>query len=367
MSPQRRCATRRLLALGLVVALAAPAIALSKRVAVSVDGVAHELRTYAGTVGDLIEAQGIELAAGDRVLPAPNAGLADGTRIRILRSITVGLAIDEQPVRQLKGTFRTVAGALAAAGITDTRGLEVSPGPRTILEGGESIVVRSPRTITLTVGGQTQEVSTLLSRLDLLLVDLGIDLGVADRIEPGLGAPLTEGLHVRIQRLEYADEVVEVALEHPTERRGTSELFEGSSRVVQEGEDGLRRETYRVTYVDGEETHRSLILEEVVREPVARIVEVGTRKRPSYDVDSNSVWYKLAQCESGGRWDYDGPSGYDGGLQFHPDTWTRWKLSGYPTYAWQASAAQQIEVGKRVQRAQGWGAWPKCARKLGLY
>lgn len=367
MSPQRRSLTRRTLALTVVAALGVPAIALSKQVAVSVDGAVHQMRTYAGTVGDLIADQGIELAAGDRVLPSPNADLSDGTRVRILRTITVGLTIDDQPTRLVKGTFRTVGGALAAAGITETAQLEVTPDLRAPLEGGETIGVHSPRTVTLDVGGEVEEVSTHITRLDLLLVDLGIDLGEADRITPGLGSPITDGLTVTIARVAYEDVVEEVVLEHTTERRGTSELFEGSSRVVQDGADGLRHDTYRITYVNGEETSRALLVEEVVREPVPTIVEFGTRKRPSYDVDSDSVWYRLAKCESGLRWDYNGPSGYDGGLQFHPNTWTRWKISGYPTYAWQASAAQQIEVGKRLQRAQGWGAWPACAKKLGLY
>ena len=54
------------------------------------------------------------------------------------------------------------------------------------------------------------------------------------------------------------------------------------------------------------------------------------------------------------------------GLQFHPGTWRRWKPAGYPEYAWQASAQQQIEVARRLQAAVGWGAWPGCRAKLGL-
>ena len=37
--------------------------------------------------------------------------------------------------------------------------------------------------------------------------------------------------------------------------------------------------------------------------------------------------------------------------------------SGYPN---QASPDTQIAMGQRLQAAQGWGAWPGCARKLGL-
>lgn len=83
------------------------------------------------------------------------------------------------------------------------------------------------------------------------------------------------------------------------------------------------------------------------------------------------VWDRLAQCESHGEWNYGphsnwGSKIYHGGLQFHPRTWTAYKLSGYPTYAYQATREQQIEVGKRVLAAQGWGAWPACSRELGL-
>ncbi len=83
-------------------------------------------------------------------------------------------------------------------------------------------------------------------------------------------------------------------------------------------------------------------------------------------VPSGSVWDRLAKCESNNRWSYNGGSGFDGGLQFHPKTWTAYKLDGYPTYAWQATREQQIAAAERVLEVQGWGAWPACSRKLGL-
>lgn len=78
------------------------------------------------------------------------------------------------------------------------------------------------------------------------------------------------------------------------------------------------------------------------------------------------VWDRLAECESDGRWDYNGLSGFDGGLQFHPGTWSAYRSPSDPAYAWQASRARQIAVAERVLEAQGWAAWPSCARQLGL-
>lgn len=79
-----------------------------------------------------------------------------------------------------------------------------------------------------------------------------------------------------------------------------------------------------------------------------------------------AVWLELAVCESGingkPRWDYNGPSGFDGGLQFHPMTWTEFGGQGY---AHEASPAEQVAVAELVLESQGWGAWPACSEKLG--
>lgn len=92
---------------------------------------------------------------------------------------------------------------------------------------------------------------------------------------------------------------------------------------------------------------------------------------------ARSVWDQLADCESG-SWTGDGgfvtgsanwgatAGTFEGGLQFHPDTWDGFKDPGMPDAAYQASREQQIAIAERVLDAQGWGAWPVCSRKLGL-
>ncbi len=69
-------------------------------------------------------------------------------------------------------------------------------------------------------------------------------------------------------------------------------------------------------------------------------------------------WDAIAQCESGGRWHID--STYDGGLQFHPDTWLAYGGGRYARYAWQATREQQIAIAEKVLAGQGPGAWPNC-------
>jgi peptidoglycan hydrolase CwlO-like protein len=80
---------------------------------------------------------------------------------------------------------------------------------------------------------------------------------------------------------------------------------------------------------------------------------------PPAPVSSGGLdWDAIAECESGGDWDLD--STYDGGLQFHPDTWLGYGGGTYARYAWQASREQQIAIAEKVLAGQGPGAWPHC-------
>jgi hypothetical protein len=117
-------------------------------------------------------------------------------------------------------------------------------------------------------------------------------------------------------------------------------------------------------------------------EPVPMTEQASTTTR--------KVWDDLADCESGNwidggrsfqlgsaRWDWAAPGSevppwgttkHHGGLQFLPSTWD-WvapMVGVSAPYAYSASREEQIRVAEKTLELQGWGAWPVCARKLGL-
>ncbi|GAA2310403.1 LysM peptidoglycan-binding domain-containing protein [Streptomyces kunmingensis] len=79
------------------------------------------------------------------------------------------------------------------------------------------------------------------------------------------------------------------------------------------------------------------------------------------------VWDRIARCESGGDWHINTGNGYFGGLQFSASTWRAFGGGAYASTADRASKAQQIAVASKVQRVQGWGAWPTCSARAGAY
>lgn len=96
-------------------------------------------------------------------------------------------------------------------------------------------------------------------------------------------------------------------------------------------------------------------------EPDLTVEDLRVQPEPPY-----GVWDRLAMCEATGNWASRSNPIYKGGLQFDSTTWAR---HGGHEFAWRAdyaTRAQQIIVAERTLRAQGWGAWPVCSRRLGL-
>ena len=87
---------------------------------------------------------------------------------------------------------------------------------------------------------------------------------------------------------------------------------------------------------------------------------------PAASAAPDSAWDKLAECESGSRWDINTGNGYHGGLQFSPRTWSAFGGKEFAPVAYQASREEQIVVAERVLAEQGWNAWPSCSRKTGV-
>lgn len=147
-----------------------------------------------------------------------------------------------------------------------------------------------------------------------------------------------------------------------------SELLSGFVSIVEdrariaaldERAGALRREVRRL------DARRDALVDEL-QALVRRIrdVKLASERAPDmpFLVTYSADWEAISMCESSGRWHID--STYDGGLQFHPDTWLGFGGGEFARYAWQATKWQQIAIAERVLVVQGPQAWPNCFRAL---
>ena len=75
-------------------------------------------------------------------------------------------------------------------------------------------------------------------------------------------------------------------------------------------------------------------------------------------------WDRIAQCESGGKWNTATGNGYYGGLQFSPSTWKAYGGKGSRAQGQQEPSRSRSP--SACSQTQGWKAWPACSKKARL-
>ena len=98
---------------------------------------------------------------------------------------------------------------------------------------------------------------------------------------------------------------------------------------------------------------------------LAAVTAVGVADTPA-QAATTRTWDRIAHCESGGRWHINTGNGYYGGLQISPGTWRGYGGKHFAALPSRATKAEQIRIGERIKRGQGWRAWPSCSARLGL-
>ena len=70
---------------------------------------------------------------------------------------------------------------------------------------------------------------------------------------------------------------------HGTRKVNDSSLPKGTTKVRTAGVDGQKTVTYKVTYLDGQETGRTVVSELVTKQPVTEVIAVGTKSTQQCD------------------------------------------------------------------------------------
>lgn len=376
----RRKTRRALVAVGVAAVLAASgavaAAAAHKDVQLDVDGEIVNVSSFAGDVGNVLEAQGITIAEHDLVVPGVDEPLTDGAEIVVRTAEQITVSIDGAPT-QLWTVGDTAAQALTM--IADSGRDATVTASRTSGRVALDLPLTSGGPVTFVVDGEDRTVEIDgVADLSTALLRAEIEVGDHDKVSVAVGEDGTPV--VTITRIASQESTRTESLDFETVKQGTDDLYEGQERVVQDGHEGERTYSYVEYTVDGEVVSSQLVGTEVTTQPEDRVIEYGTAERPKPPAPtstssssgssgsgggtvSGDVWAALAQCESGGNPATNTGNGYYGLYQFSLGTWQSVGGSGLPS---DASAAEQTQRAQILQARSGWGQWPACSAKLGL-
>ena len=344
-------------------------VTAGKAVTVQVDGSTRNVRTYASTVGSVLEQQGIAVGAHDTVAPSTSAPLADGMRVDVLRGRPVQLVVDGV-AHQLWTTAGSVDQLAKALGDRFAQAyLSVSRSARIPLS-GLVLDVRMPKSVTVVYGGHPTVLVTTAATWADAMAQAGLSLGSTAELSVPATSPPVEGQHVTVVMTGIRMVRRAVPIAFPTVKTTTSSLYVGTHRVLSVGRAGRWTEVWRYTLHDGVVISRRLISRRLVADPLPEVVAYGTRPHtakastgyPATSVDSLN-WAALANCESGGNPRAVGGGGtYFGLYQFSLGAWHGVGGKGSPI---DASPAEQTYRAKLLYLQRGGaGAWPYCGKFL---
>jgi uncharacterized protein YabE (DUF348 family) len=363
---------RRIAQAAVVTTLVAGAIGVShldKSVTLSVDGKTSTVHAFGSTVGDILSKQDINVGSHDVVVPAPGTPVSDGQKVVVRYGRKLTVTIDGK-TREYWTTATTVNAALQELGIrADSAKLSASRS-QTLGRQGLVLSVTTPKDVVVRVDGKNLTGTSTGATVADVLTELGVRQDSDDRVKPGLTTAVTDGLKIAVQRVTASQVKATQVVPAPVTKKSDSTLAVGQTKTLKAGSDGAKIVTYKITKVDGKVESKKAIGSTVTEQPVAKVLAVGTKARPStpapsagntsgagINLSNAAMWDRIAQCESGGNWSINTGNGYYGGLQFATSSWLANGGDDFAPRADLASRAEQITVANRYYAKAGLGPW----------
>jgi uncharacterized protein YabE (DUF348 family) len=341
----------------------------NKTVTLNVDGKVSSVQTFGGTVSQVVKGANLELQASDRVTPAADSHVQDGSVINVNLAKAVKVSLDGAE-RTINTTSPTVEGLVTELGVASASELSV-PKDAQLSVSGSFVSISTPKTVSIVADGKAAKTTTTAADVSQLLADAGITLGASDRVSQPGNAPVVNDMVIKVSRVDVS-KTAEEAEAVPFEILTTEDaaMTKGEKKVTQRGVAGSINKSFKLVLVDGREASRTLVAQSVSTQPVTEKVTVGTKPKAAAAeaggantgaaapaMMNEAMWDKIAQCESGGNWSINSGNGYYGGLQFDIRTWIGAGGGAYAPNASLATKAQQIDIANRVYAQRGLQPW----------
>lgn len=254
----------------------------ARPVVIQADGRTQTLWTHAVATDQILKEAGISLSPADQVEvtsceATTRIPTCPGTLVvRVRRAVPVTLHEDGRVLSFITAAS-TIGQALQDIGLVLYRADRVKPGLGTPVSAGMHIFVERSRPVTVLVDGKTIRTRTHRTRVGEVLADLGVVLVGQDYTDPSPDASLGKETTVQVVRVREEFVIQQEPIPYTTRWQPDPELELDHQRLIQEGARGLLQRRWRVRYENGTEVTRTLEDEYVAVPPTDRIIGYGTK------------------------------------------------------------------------------------------
>src|SRR6185312_1434516 len=299
------------------------AVVVHKTVTLDVDGSPMTVSTMKSRVMDVVRENGFEVGERDDLYPAGDQPIHQADTIVLRRSRPLQVSMDGHESRQVWTTASTVDEALQQLSMSDSAPAAASRSSRLPLA-GMALPVVSPKNVHIDDGGVMTDQRLAAPDVAALLAAAGAPLQQADKVVPPPSTPVTEGMTVVVTRIRMDKVTQRVPLPPPAQKIPDPTMNMSRQVVENPGTPGEQDVTFAVSIVNGVETGRLPVANDVVAPATPSVVRVGAKPGTEVPpVTNGAAWDAIAACESHNNWAINTGNGFYGGVQFDQNTWER--------------------------------------------
>ncbi len=184
---------------------------------------------------------------------------------------------DNGNITTLTTAKTTVGEVVAEADIALAPEDIILPAADTPVSEARQIIIKRAFDITIEDIDGEKTVRTALPTVGEALAGVGIVLDSDDEVDPPKDSELVAGAQIKVTRVDVEEITKKEAVGYDIIEKKSDDLQKGTKKVITNGENGLANVTYRVVSKNGVEAEKEEISREVLREPVDKVVAVGTK------------------------------------------------------------------------------------------
>lgn len=140
------------------------------------------------------------------------------------------------------------------------------------------ITIKNPKSYTIDINGDLTKIESIHTKVEDILRDYGVELGELDYTLPERSEEISPYGVIKIYKVTEVIEVTEEEIPYEEQVTTNKNKNRGVVEVVQEGKAGLRRSEIKNEYINGALNSSVVMKDEIVQEPIPKIVEKGTKE-----------------------------------------------------------------------------------------
>lgn len=280
----------KVIAITFIVCLAAATIyaaaANSYSVKILVDNGEINITTLREDAADILKQANVEINKGD-VVDLSDFSSGSKSTITVYRACIITV-YDNSDNGVKYPAVGSVERSLSENGIALNDGDELSCNREDIVREGMEVVISRAFPVTVVADGETYKLNmasgTVADALNKAVVTIDDD----DIISASLNTALTSGMTIKVTRVEYKERTSDEVLPFTTQKKNNANLYTDQTKTIRKGVNGRQNVTYKDKYVNGKLVESVKIKSVVTKAATERILEVGTKRRPT--VSANGIY-----------------------------------------------------------------------------